>query len=133
MSAVYVDTSALLPLLDRGDRDHLAVKRAIEGLAEEGVPLVTASYVLVEAGALAKRRLGTEAFRALGSVAARAMRVVWVDEELHLEAWSHAAKEGRDGPSLVDWVSFLVMQQEGAKRALSLDVHFGRRGFEVIP
>jgi len=133
LSAVYVDTSALLPLLDRSDRDHAAVKRAVEVLAREGAPLVTASYVLVEAGALSKRRLGAAAFRALGDVAARAMRVVWVDEGLHADAWTRAAKEGRDGPSLVDWVSFLVMRRIGVERALALDAHFTRHGFRAIP
>jgi predicted nucleic acid-binding protein len=133
LSAVYVDTSALLPLLDGSDRDHLAVKGAVEALVHENATLVTASYVLVETGALAKRRLGAAAFRALGDVAERAMRVVWVDEALHAEAWSRAATEGRDGPSLVDWVSFLVMRRAGAERVLALDGHFTRQGFRTIP
>ncbi len=133
MSAVFVDTSALLPLLDRGDRDHASVKGAVEALAAEGAPLVTASYVLVEAGALAKRRLGAAAFRALGGVATRAMRIVWVDEALHLEAWRRAAREGRDGPSLVDWASFLIMRGGGLDRALTLDSHYNRQGFRTLP
>jgi len=61
------------------------------------------------------------------------MRVVWVDEGLHAEAWTRAAKEGRDGPSLVDWVSFLVMRRIGVERALALDAHFTRHGFRAFP
>ena len=133
MNPVYLDTSALLPLLDRSDRDHHAVRRALESLAEEGAPLLTASYVLVEAGALARSRLGIAAFRALGEVAEQAMRIAWVDESLHAEAWRRAAGEGRAGPGLVDWVSFLVMRQAGVERALALDAHFTRQGFRTLP
>lgn len=54
---VFVDTSALLPLLDRADGDHAAVVAAVRELADRHETLVTSSYTLVEAGALVKRRL----------------------------------------------------------------------------
>lgn len=133
MTAVYVDTSGLLPLLDRDDRDHARVAAAVAALAAEGATLVTTSYVLVESGALVARRLGTEAFRRLGELVERAMDVVWVDEELHRQGWALAATGGRRAPSLVDRVSFLAMRELGATRALALDEHFRAEGFATLP
>ncbi len=133
MSAVFVDTSALLPFLDRDDRDHTNVVSGFRRLFEEDVPLVTTSYVLVEAGALVKARLGQEAFRALGRLVDEAMDVVWVDPELHRAGWTQAAASGRNGPSLVDCVSFAVMREQGIDKAFTLDRHFKQQGFALVP
>ena len=46
---VYVDTSALLPLLDADDNDHAAVRAAFDRLLNERATLTTSSYVLLEA------------------------------------------------------------------------------------
>lgn len=133
MNRVFVDTSAFLPLMDRSAREHERVVRALALLAEEGALLVTCSYTLVETGALVKRRLGGDAFRAFGDTIVRSLEIVWVDRALHAEAWELAAQQGRHGPSLVDCVSFLLMRDLGILRALTLDGHFGARGFEVVP
>jgi hypothetical protein len=130
---VFVDTSALLSLMDRSDRDHERVVAALGDLGRAGETLLTSSYTLVEAGALTRRRLGTEAFRRLGQTASRACQVVWVDEELHARAWQLAASRGRRGPGLVDCVSFLVMREVGVDAALALDAHFRREGFRTLP
>lgn len=132
MNAVYLDTSALLPLLDRDDADHEAVVAAVRTLVEKGTALVTSSYTLVETGALVRSRLGIVAFRRLGETLERAAEVVWVDEDLHWKAWAKAAA-ARRGPGLVDCVGFLVMKQLGIKTALALDNHFKKEGFETLP
>jgi len=133
MKAVFVDTSALLPLMDRDAAEHEALKSAVKELASEKTTLVTTSYTLVKTGALVKRRLGTEAFRALGEVVDDAMEIVWVDEALHRQAWRKAAESGARGPSLVDWVSFITMRGMGLEIALTLDKHFAKQGFSMIP
>ena len=131
--SVFVDTSALLPLLDRSDDNHRAVTAAVRELAQKDEVLVTTSYTLVEAGALVKRRLGKQAFEKLGETATQAFEIVWIDEDLHARAWALATKQARDGPSLVDCAAFLVMREEKVPVALAIDRHFRDEGFEVIP
>ena len=133
MKGVFLDTSALLPFLDRDDADHAHVVDAVKTLLSEGVPLYTTSYVQVEAGALVKRRLGSKAFAELGKALDAAVETIWVDEALHRQAWTSAAKEPRKGPGLVDWTSFLAMQDLGLDTALTLDRHFEMQGFKVLP
>lgn len=133
MNKVYVDTSALLPLLDGDDRDHAAVIKALTRIVETRETLVTSSYTVVEAGALVKRRLGATVFQALGETIDRSVEVVWVDESLHRRAWVKAAAEERQGPSLVDWTGFLVMKDRGIKTALAIDNHFRQQGFRILP
>jgi predicted nucleic acid-binding protein len=133
MSAVFVDTSALLPLLDTDDRDHERVVAAMEDIAARERDLVTSSYTLVEAGALVRRRLGVKTFRALGEVASRAMEVVWVDEDLHDRAWAAASTGRKKGPSLVDHVAFEIMRDLELDTVLAIDRHFAREGFATLP
>lgn len=133
MSAIFVDTSVLLPLLDADDRDHEDVVAAVEQIVASGDSLVTSSYTLVEAGALVRRRLGVRPFRNLGEVASRAMDVIWVDEDVHDRAWAAASTGRRKGPSFVDQVSFVIMQDLGLDTALAIDRHFERAGFTTIP
>jgi predicted nucleic acid-binding protein len=132
VNAAYLDTSGLLPLLDRDDSDHEAVVAALRRLIQTRTPLLTTSYALVEAGALVRSRLGVAAFRRLGETIDRAAEILWVDEELHRAAWSKAAASRR-GPSLVDWVGLLSMERLGIRTALAIDRHFRQRGFETLP
>jgi len=133
VSEIFVDTSALLPLIDADDRDHEAVVAAIGQIAQRGDTLITSSYTLVEAGALVRRRLGVRPFRSLGEVASRAMDVIWVDEDVHQRAWAVASSGNRNGPSFVDQVAFVIMQDLGLDTALAIDRHFTRAGFTVLP
>ena len=59
---IFVDTSALLALLDRDDEFHARAATVIRSLGADDA-LLTHEYVIVETTALAQRRLG------LGAVA----------------------------------------------------------------
>ena len=59
---ITLDTSALYALLDRRDRDHLAVRGALE---RDGGPFVVPVGILAEIGYLTERRLGRHALDAL--------------------------------------------------------------------
>jgi len=89
--------------------------------------------VLVETTALAQRRLGLEAVRALRDDLVPVLRVAWVDEDLHATALTALVAAGRRSVSLVDHVSFELMRRRGVRRALALDRHFAEQGFELLP
>ena len=130
---VFVDTSALLAVLDADDRDHPAVAQAWQDLVSEERELVTSSYVLVETFALVQSRLGVEAVRVLDQDLLPAVGVIWLDDEVHRAAVSALLTAGRRKLSLVDCASFEVMRRYGLTAALTLDSHFAEQGFEVQP
>lgn len=130
---VYVDTSALLPLVHASEPEHKAVVQAVQSLSSAGASLITSSYVLVEVGALVRKRFGAAAFRRLGEAVDAVMTVIWVDEDLHRRAWECVTREGRRGPSLVDWTGFHVMRDLGISAVLATDRHFAQQGFDVLP
>jgi len=130
---VFVDTSAMLAVLDADDRSHPAVAQAWKDLVNEGRDLVTSSYVLVETFALVQSRLGVEAVRALDQDLLPVVAVIWLDPEVHRAAVAALLTAGRRQLSLVDCASFETMRRYGLTMALTIDSHFAEQGFQVLP
>ena len=57
---VFVDTSALIALLDAGEAKHASCAREWKRLLAADAALVTSNYVIVETCAVAQRRLGMD-------------------------------------------------------------------------
>jgi predicted nucleic acid-binding protein len=132
MSAVFADTSALLALLNDKDEHHAAAARAFRKLQTRQAPLLTTSSVLVETYALLGRRLGLDAVRAFRTEFAPLMEVVWVDAVLHEAGLDLLLKQRRRRLSLVDAVSFMVMNQRRIDEAFAFDPHFEQEGFSLV-
>ena len=126
---IFVDTSAIYALADRRDANHLEARRIFDGLLRTKRRLCTHSYVLVESMALLDRRLGRKAMFAFASEA-RMFEIEWVGVSLHSRAIDALRDAGRT-VSLVDQVSFLVMQAHGIEEAFAFDRHFALAGFRL--
>ncbi len=81
--AIFVDTSALLPILNQDDADFPEAQRIWERLAKEQAALVTSSYILVESLALIQNRLGMEAVHDFQESFVPLFQVVWVTDAIH--------------------------------------------------
>ena len=129
---VFVDTSAFYAVLDADDDVHAQASTAWHGLIDGRRPLVTSSYVCVEASALVQAHLGMDAVRALFQDVLPMVTVVTVDESLHTNAVATFLGANRRDLSLVDCVSFTVMRQRGIAAAFAFDRHFAEQGFEFV-
>ena len=130
--SVYVDTSALLALLDSDESHHREAARHWARLVEANEKMVAGSYVLVETFAVAQRRLGMEALRSLERDVLPLVETEWVGEEIHRVAAAALLGANRRGLSLVDCASFEIMRRRGLTRAFAFDRHFAEQGFEVL-
>lgn len=130
---VFVDTSALVALLDANEDKHAACGRAWRTLLQEDASLVTSSYVMVETYALAQRRLGLDAVRVLTADVLPLITVDWVDEFIHGAALASLLTANRRDLSLVDCVSFETMRRRDITRAFALDTDFSKQGFTAVP
>jgi predicted nucleic acid-binding protein len=130
---IFVDTSALYALLDRSDANHGEAGGIWQDLLERREPLVTHNYVVVEAVALVQRRLGMGAVRTLVDDVLGVVRVLWVDEVLHHSAVTALLASGKRDVSLVDRVSFELMQRQRVDRAFAFDEDFVVHGFTAVP
>jgi predicted nucleic acid-binding protein len=127
--SVFVDTSALLAVLNAGDGNHVRAASTFRSLLQSEAELVTTNYVLVETMALLQHRFGLGAVRRFQEDVVPAIGLAWVDAELHAEGTAALLTAGRRRLSLVDCVSFACMRRQGLTRAFHFDPHFREQGF----
>lgn len=132
MNAVFVDTSGLLALLNPKDDNHPGAAGAFARLQVRQAPLVSTSFVLVETYALLGRRFGLDAVRQFREDFAPLVDVVWVDEALHDAGLDLLLSRRARRLSLVDAVSFVVMQRRKIDDAFAFDPHFEQAGFTLV-
>lgn len=95
--------------------------------------MMTSNYVVVEAMALLQHRIGLAPVRDLDRTILPLMRVIFVDEALHGRGIARLIRTDRRKVSLVDAVSFEILDAEGAKDVLGLDADFVAEGFTLVP
>jgi predicted nucleic acid-binding protein len=125
---IFLDTSAIYALVDKGDVNYRRANELFEQIIEER--LLTHSYVITESISLIQKRLGL-ALATSFEMTTRNFEVLWVTEEIHREAVTRWAS-GRRTLSFVDTVSFVVMKRHGIDTAFAFDSDFVAAGFNVL-
>jgi predicted nucleic acid-binding protein len=128
---VFVDTSALLALLDRADPRHGPTRVAFEGLAVD--ELVTHGYVVAETIAVTRRRLGVDGVVTLLDDLLPVVELVEVEPATHAGALARYRESLPSGTSFVDQVSLAVMDREAITTAFALDPDLERSGLTLLP
>lgn len=130
---IFVDTAALLAVLNSADIFHAAAKEAWQALLTAETPLVTSNYILTETIAVLQHRFGAEAVRLLQTDILPIIEVYWIDEAVHQQGLSALLAANRRQLSLVDCTSFVIMRQMGLDTVFTFDPHFREQGFMVVP
>jgi predicted nucleic acid-binding protein len=131
VSRVFVDTSALIALLDRADPRHEEARSTFLDLADR--ELVTHGYVVAETLVVARRRFGVDGAIALLDDLLPVIVVLPVAPALHASAQARYRASLPSGTSFVDQVSFSVMAEESIETAFALDPDFVAAGVAVVP
>lgn len=128
----FADTSGLYALLARNDRFHSAAAGGFSRLAQMQARLQTTSYVLVKTLALLQHRIGVDAVKAFQARLMPLLEIVWIDAPWHERAMARLILEDRRDLSLVDCLSFEVMQAHDIERVFGFDRHFEQAGFKHV-
>lgn len=131
MRRVFVDTSALLAILDADDPRHEDVVATFAALADD--ELLTHGYVVAESLAVTRRRLGVEATISLLDDVLPAIEILAVDAGLLDGVLRRYRAALPTGVSLVDHVSIAVCEDEGITLVFALDPDLGGTGLGLIP
>ena len=130
---LFVDTSGWASYFDRSQPSHTAAGIIYRRALTDGRRFVTTNYVLIELVALLTRPLNIPRQTLLAFVdalrAAPHVEIVHVSPELDKRGWGLLKSRADKAWSLVDAVSFVVMQDRGLSEALSTDHHFEQAGF----
>lgn len=131
--SVFVDTSGIIALMDRGQPLCPTATRTWEALVDAETQLLTSNYVIVETMALLQRRLGVEAVQEFLMRIHPLLEVVWVNEGLHEAGVGNVLAARRRDLGLVDCISFEIMRAHGITRAFAYDKHFDERNSSLPP
>lgn len=130
---VFVDSSALMALLDRKQEKHDDAKRVWSVLLTDEFRLVTSNCVVVETCQLIQRRIGIGAVFAFSTDLLPVLEVVWVDTETHNAGLTAVLAAGERRLGIVDCTSFEVMRREKIRYAFTFDAHFESRQLGLPP
>ena len=111
--SVFADTSGLYALLVGSEDGHADLVQEFRNILTGNRPLRTTSYVLIETIALLQNRVGLEPVRDFDEHVFPLLSVEWVSEDLHRRSARRLSMENRRRLSLVDFVSFEFMRQQG--------------------
>jgi len=133
VSEVFVDTAGWASLFVKTEPYHLPALRIFDNLEREGVALITTNYVLTELIALFHRPLRVPRLVLFNYIdtlkAAPYVHIVYVDQTLDTAGWDLLKARPDKSWSLVDAVSFALMQKRHITEALTTDHHFAQAGF----
>ena len=121
--AIFVDSSAIVALVDRDDSAHAAAVTAYGDLLAQGYKLFTTNYVIAEAFDLLSTGVGPD-------VARRFLRdcklaIYHADEQDERRAKRVVLRQtGPNGLTLTDAVSFVVMERLSVADAFAVDPGF---------
>ncbi len=130
---LFVDTSAIIPLLDADELVHRVAGQTYIDFLRNNVCLVTTNYVVLETCAVLQRRLGLKGVKWFIRDILPTMNVKWIDETAHDTGVVAVMAARRKKLSLVDCVSFEIMRRLGINTAFTFDRHFGQQGFKCVP
>lgn len=129
---VFIDTSAILAVMDADDENHTHADKVWKGLLESDDMLLCNNYVLLETYSLIQHRLGMDAVKAFHWKVRPCLQVEWIDELTHNQAVDSMVMAERRKLSLVDSASFLLMRKMGLQTAFAFDRHFQEQGFSCL-
>jgi len=130
---IFVDTSAVIALVDKSDRHH-AEAREIAAALPPRTRLVTTDLVLAEAATWFRRAQGAEVAFQVGRrlLDARLYEMVESTREREEEALELMRHFGDKQLSFADCLSFAVMREMGIGEAFTFDEDFVRCGFSRL-
>jgi predicted nucleic acid-binding protein len=119
----FVDSSAIVTLVDRDDASHAAALDAYYSLMASGYRLFTTNHVLDEAFELLSAGVGTTVARQW--LRDQRLAVYYVDEADLAAATAMVANRDTDAPiSLTDALSMVVMERLSVSDAFAVDPSF---------
>lgn len=134
-NAVFIDTVGWIALVHRGDNLHQKVTRVYREIGK--VKRITTDAVLVEScNAFRKVTMRPLALVLMEKVKKSrelgVLEIIHANEELIKQGWDLFENRMDKEWSLTDCITFKVMENMGANRAITSDHHFEQAGFEKL-
>lgn len=133
---LFVDTSAIIALYSLRDQRRKEAEKIAKSLAKPEIEAFTTDYVIDEVytGLMTSLRAGYEAvLRFDRRVEKGIWNIIFVDRKVFEKARELFKKYNKDKTwSFTDCTSYVVMKDNGIRRAFTFDEDFAQMGFWVL-
>ena len=109
----------------------MRAKQIFTYFAEQRAQLLTSSFVLVETVALLQRRVGLAAVHDFQTKIIPLLDIVWVNGDWYSRAIQRLFGLNSRQLSLVDCLSFEIMESQEIEVVFTFDMHFPQNGFTI--
>jgi uncharacterized protein len=130
-NSIFLDTSFVLALMNERDQYHAMAENL--SYKFENSPLITTDAVLFEIGNALARDFRKEAIAVIRMLrSSNRVQVIEVGSRLFEKGLEFYEKYDDKKWSLVDCISFVVLNENEVTEALTFDRDFGQAGFVVV-
>lgn len=134
LSRIFVDTVARMALANKSDLRHEQAIRLHQDLLSKGISYLTTDYVLTEvANRLVRPPYRKSVIRFLITIfSSRGVTILTVTYSHFLRAWQLYKRLLDKQWGLTDCTSFIVMEEQRLREALTADHHFQQAGYTCL-
>lgn len=130
---IFVDTSAYYALVDNGENTHAQAQRCFQRLTLEQATLYTTNIVAFETHTLILNRMNRKlAEQMLDRLYASSTQIIRSTERDEQRAREIIRQYQDKAFSMVDAISFAVMQRLHLRNVWTYDQHFAQFGFALV-
>jgi len=135
MPPIFLDSGYLVSLELERDQYHADAINHWQTVRDNSIGFVTTSLVLSEAVTFLNSRGRHDKAVSVGNMLLQGsdIRMIFVDEPLLMDGWEYFKQHSDKRYSLVDCVSFVVMQKYDIYTAYAFDTDFIQAGFIMEP
>lgn len=130
----FIDTSFIIALASRRDSKHQKALEISSQIKENQIKLVTSEFIIIElCNSFAKANLKRSAIEIVDSMYQDTNIEIIKLSDKYFQAGLDIYRKALDKNwSLVDCISFHILNEKGVKNVLSSDKHFIQAGFNVL-
>lgn len=131
MELVFFDTSAIVALFNKKDKNHKKAKKMMGTVKSGNIRLVMTDDIFNETITIALSRVNHSMACRIGEflLESKIVEIVWLDKAMRLRAWEYFKKYADKEYSFTDCSSFVFMKERGIRKFFAFDKHFIRAGF----
>lgn len=135
MDSLFLDTSFIIALEDADDQNHPPAVAYWKSFKRNPRKIIITSYIFDETVTFLKRRISHEKAAEVGNLmlSSPTVELIHISEKHFDKGWRLFLKYHDKGFSFTDCISFLIMEENGIKKALTFDEHFRQMGINIGP
>jgi len=135
MTALFIDTSAFIALIDKDDQYHAQAREFYQKKLSPPFKLITTNFVVCETINFLRARLPLKYAVAYRDdiISSKIASIIHITPDMENSAFNVMKRHKDKNYSFTDCTSFVVMKDLGITNSFTFDEHFRQMGFIVFP